>query len=413
MTPTWFFFPADTDFGPANLPYGIFSTSDRAPRAGLAVGNQVLDLFAAAQFGLFHKVNFDHDALQRATLNDLIACGKTVTNGIRHVIQQHLTDENSPLRNAPRVWVPQASATLHLPVAIGDYTDFYSSIEHATNVGKLFRDPDNALLPNWRHLPVGYHGRASSIVVSGTPIRRPSGQTLPKGAMTPRFGPSQRVDFELEMGFIIGRNNELGQAVSTATAADHIFGLVLFNDWSARDIQQWEYVPLGPFLGKSFASTMSPWVVPLEALGPFRVPGPAQVPSPLPYLQGSGAQNYDITLAVELTPADGQRTVICESNTKYLYWNMAQQLAHHTSNGCNLRVGDLLASGTISGPGRGSYGSLLEISEGGKTAIPLGDQTRIFLEDGDTVTLRAHAGTGAGRVGFGEATGQLLAAIEH
>ncbi len=385
--------PPDSDFTLSNLPFGIFSTPDSGPRVGIAVGEDILDLLALSSGGVF---DFDARVLDRPYLNDFIALGKSVTNRARTQVQGWLSDaQGSPVR--PRHLRSRREATLHLPVRIGDYTDFYSSIEHATNVGKLFRDPDNALLPNWRHLPVGYHGRASSIVVSGTPVRRPVGQVLPAGKEQPEFRATERLDFELEMAFVVGKDSELGSPIPVDRAEDYLFGLLLFNDWSARDIQRWEYVPLGPFLGKSFASTVSPWVVTLEALAPFRVAGPVQDPEVLPYLRTSGKTNCDIKLEVCV---NGR--VVSRSNCRYLYWSMAQQLAHHTSNGCNVRVGDVMASGTISGQDADAYGSLLELTENGKTGA--------FLADGDTVTLRGLAGTGARRIGLGEASGTVLPA---
>jgi fumarylacetoacetase len=303
----------------------------------------------------------------------------------------------------PEAFHPFRSVQMHVPVEIGDYTDFYSSIEHATNVGRMFRDPDNALLPNWRHIPIGYHGRASSIVISGTPVRRPNGQTKAPDAELPTFGPTKRLDFELEVAFVIGKDSALGEPIPIDKAEDHIFGLLLFNDWSARDVQQWEYVPLGPFLAKNFASAVSPWIVTLEALEPFRVQGPEQQPAVLPYLQVSGARNYDIQLEVSLTPDSGEENIVSRSNFKYMYWNMCQQLAHHTSNGCNVRIGDLMASGTISGPDRDSLGSMLEITLGGKQPVALANgETRAFIHDGDTLTLRGWSEKGDVRVGFGE-----------
>ena len=296
-----------------------------------------------------------------------------------------------------------------LPLRIGDYTDFYSSKEHATNVGCMFRDPKNALLPNWKHLPVGYHGRASSIVPSGTPIVRPQGQRLPPEAAQPIFAPSQKLDFELEMAFVIGAENELGQPIPTEQAEDYIFGLVLFNDWSARELQKWEYVPLGPFLAKSFASSLAPWIVPFEALAPFRLSGPKQDPEVLPYLQTQGPKNFDITLEVALTPAGGVPTTICQTNFKHLYWSMAQQLTHHSSNGCNLKIGDLMASGTISGCTPEAYGSLLELSWNGTKPLSLKDgTTRTFLQDGDTVQLRGFPEKKGMRIGFGTVETQIL-----
>ncbi len=397
--------PPNSDFTLHNLPWGIFSMPGESPRVGIAVGDQILDMSKVGELGLF---DFDTSVFYEDVLNPFMALGKEVTSGARTQVQRWLTSKESPLVDRPDLFEDRLAATMHLPVRIGDYTDFYSSIEHATNVGKLYRDPDNALLPNWRHLPVGYHGRASSIVVSGTPIRRPSGQVKTKAMDTPEFRASQNLDFELEMGFLIGKDSTLGEPISTAEAEDYIFGLVLFNDWSARDIQKWEYVPLGPFLGKNFASSMSPWVVPLEALEPFRIAGPVQDPEVLPYLQTEGLNNYDIKLEVSITPKGGPETIVSRSNFGYMYWNMAQQLAHHTVNGCNVRVGDLMASGTISGKDAASYGSLLEISEGGKKPFSLADgQERTFLEDGDKVTMQGWAEKGDVRIGFGEVSGQI------
>jgi fumarylacetoacetase len=298
---------------------------------------------------------------------------------------------------------------MHLPVKVGDYTDFYSSIEHATNIGTMFRDPDNALLPNWKHLPVGYHGRASSIIVSGENVHRPKGQVVLASETAPVFQASVRVDFELEMGFIIGKSTQLGETVSTASAEDYIFGKVLFNDWSARDIQKWEYVPLGPFLAKSFASSVSPWVVTLEALEPFKIDGAKQDPSVLPYLDFKGSKNYDIKLEVSIQPENCKETVVSHSNFKYMYWNMNQQLAHHTVNGCNLNIGDLMASGTISGKQPNSYGSMLELSWAGSKPVELNEGgSRKFIQDNDTVIIRGHCQKGPIRVGFGEVKSTLL-----
>lgn len=401
--------PGNSDFSIHNLPFGIFSTPDRGPRVGVAVGDHILDLVA---LGHQHVFDFNTAVLERDSLNDFIALGKEVTTGTRKKIQHWLRDQQSVLEGRPQLFVQRDRARMHLPVKIGDYTDFYSSEEHATNVGRMFRDPEHALLPNWKHLPVAYHGRASSIVPSGTPIHRPKGQTLGKDADLPGFGPTARLDFELEMGFIIGKGTQLGSSVSTAKADQHIFGLVLFNDWSARDIQKWEYVPLGPFLAKSFASSMSPWVVPLEALEPFRCAGPRQSPEPLPYLRYDGENNYDIELEVGIAPEGHGESTVCRSNFKHMYWNMQQQLAHHTSNGCNINVGDLLASGTISGKGEGSYGSMLELAWMGTKPLRMKDgSTRTFIQDGDRVTLRGHAQKDGIRVGFGEVTTQILPAL--
>ena len=406
---TWIPIPENSDFTIHNLPFGIFSMEGETPGAGVAIGDQILDLYAVADLEHLDIPGVDKSVFNHSSLNPFIRLGKRTTSAVRLKVQQLLSDEHSPLRSRPEVFIPQSSVTMHLPVEIGDYTDFYSSIEHATNVGMMFRDPANALLPNWRHLPVGYHGRSSSIVISGTPVHRPSGQVKPKEADQPAFQPSARLDFELETAFIIGRNTELGQSVSTAEAEDYIFGMVLFNDWSARDLQQWEYVPLGPFLGKNFASSISPWVVTLDALEPFRTEGPVQEPAVLPYLQYTGKKNYDIHLEVGLQPAAGDETVICRSNFKSMYWNMCQQLAHHTVNGCNIRIGDLMASGTISGKDPGSYGSMLELSWAGTKPIQLKDgSTRTFLQDGDTVRMRGWAEQGGVRVGFGAVEGRIV-----
>ncbi|MEP2281074.1 fumarylacetoacetase [Maribacter sp.] len=403
---TWVSVPENSDFSIYNLPFGIFSKNTEAPKAGIAIGEQIVDLALVSELGL---LDVDTGYFKKSTLNDFIALGKNITNKVRLDIQKLLVIENSPLKNHPEVFVLQKDATMHLPVHVGDYTDFYSSIEHATNVGKMFRDPENALLPNWRHIPVGYHGRASSIVVSGTEIRRPMGQVKTNDMKAPVFQASDRLDFELEMGFVVGKSTELGERVSTKNAAEHIFGLVLFNDWSARDIQKWEYVPLGPFLGKSFASSMSPWIVTLEALEPFKVKGPEQEPEVLSYLEYEGDRNYEIQLEVAMSTSTSEDTVISKSNFKYMYWNMMQQLAHHTVNGCNINVGDLMASGTISGKDESSYGSLLEISWGGKKPFELKDGSkRTFIENNDTVTMRGFAEKEGKRVGFGEVTGTIL-----
>ncbi|MEM9077797.1 MAG: fumarylacetoacetase [Bacteroidota bacterium] len=400
--------PENSDFSIHNLPFGIFSTQDRSPRAGVAVGEHILDLAAVSELDVF---DFNTAVFEKDVLNDFISLGKEITSKVRKDIQYWLKDDESILAGKPELFVKQSEAQMHIPVYVGDYTDFYSSIEHATNVGKMFRDPANALLPNWKHIPVGYHGRASSIVVSGEPIHRPKGQTLPKDASNPVFGPSQRLDFELEMGFVCGKNTQMGESVSTSEAEDYIFGLVLFNDWSARDIQKWEYVPLGPFLAKNFASSISPWIVTLEALEPFRVSGPKQEPKVLPYLEYQGDKNYNINLEVGITPESSEETIICRSNFQYMYWNMAQQLAHHTVNGCNINVGDMMASGTISGKSEDSYGSMLELAWMGTKPLQMKDGSeRKFINDGDTVTMRGYAQKGDIRVGFGEVSSKVLPA---
>jgi fumarylacetoacetase len=403
---TWVLVPKNSDFSIYNLPFGIFSVDGDESKAGVAIGEQIVDLSVLANLGL---LEVDASYFKKSTLNEFISLGKKITNKVRLDVQRLLTIDNSPLKNHSEAFVLQQDAKMHLPIHVGDYTDFYSSIEHATNVGKMFRDPENALLPNWRHIPVGYHGRASSIVVSGTNIHRPMGQVKTNDMEVPVFKASGNLDFELEMGFVVGKRTELGERVSIKNATEHIFGLVLFNDWSARDIQKWEYVPLGPFLGKSFASSMSPWIVTLEALEPFKVQGPEQQPEVLSYLQYEGQLNYDIQLQVAMAPKNTKETIISTSNFRYMYWNMMQQLAHHTVNGCNINVGDVMASGTISGKDESSFGSLLEISWGGKKPFALSDGSqRTFIEDNDTITLRGFAEKDGIKVGFGEVSGTIL-----
>ena len=406
---TWIDIPKNSDFSIHNIPFGIFSTKDSKKRVGTAIGDMILDLKSSSDLGVFDNLTFDYNVFENEYLNDFISLGKSITNNVRLIIQKELSDSSSVLRNQSNLLINQSDVEMHLPLKIGDYTDFYSSIEHATNIGSMFRDPSNPLLPNWKHIPVGYHGRASSIIVSGIDIYRPKGQVLLPDKKTPSFQLSSRVDFELEMGFVIGKNSNLGESISTSEAEDYIFGKVLFNDWSARDIQKWEYVPLGPFLGKSFASSMSPWVVPLEALDLFRIDGPEQNPKVLPYLQYKGLNNYDINLEVVIHPDNSKESIVSSSNFKYMYWNMSQQLAHHTINGCNLNIGDLMASGTISGKDKGSYGSMLELSWGGKKPVILDDgNSRVFINDNDTVIMRGYCEKNGKRVGFGEVRTKLL-----
>ena len=406
---TWIDIPKNSDFSIHNIPFGIFSTKDSKKRVGIAIGDMILDLKLSSDLGVFDNLTFDFNVFENEYLNNFISLGKSITNNVRLIIQKELSDSSSVLRNHSNLLIKQSDAKMHLPLKIGDYTDFYSSIEHATNIGSMFRDPSNPLLPNWKHIPVGYHGRASSIIVSGIDIYRPKGQVLFPDKKTPSFQLSSRVDFELEMGFVIGKNSNLGESISTSEAEDYIFGKVLFNDWSARDIQKWEYVPLGPFLGKSFASSMSPWVVTLEALDLFRIDGPEQNPKVLPYLQYKGLKNYDINLEVAIHPDNSKESIVSSSNFKYMYWNMSQQLAHHTINGCNLNIGDLMASGTISGKDKGSYGSMLELSWGGKKPVILDDgNSRVFINDNDTVIMRGYCEKNGKRVGFGEVRTKLL-----
>lgn len=395
-----------SDFTIHNIPFGIFSIKNQPKCLATIIGDQVVDLYALAELGYFDDLKIKKTVFKKDYLNDFMVLGKVKTNAVRKRVQEILSDFK---KLPPSVFYHENSVQLHLPVQIGDYTDFYSSIEHATNVGKMFRDPENALLPNWRHIPVGYHGRSSSIVVSGVPIHRPQGQVKPKDAPFPIFQPTARLDFELETGFIIGKETALGESIPIDQAEAYIFGKVLFNDWSARDIQSWEYVPLGPFLGKNFASSMSPWVVTMEALAPFRVRGPQQEPQVLPYLQYSGDKNIDIQLEVSILPEKGNETVVSRSNFKYMYWNMAQQLAHHTVNGCNVRIGDLMGSGTISGKDDTSLGSMLELSWSGTKQLPLkGGIKRTFIEDNDTVIMRGYCEKEGVRVGFGTLSTKVL-----
>lgn len=410
---------ADSQFPIQNLPYGVVRPrAGGPPRVGVAIGEMVLDLAVIEDAGLFTGPALaGRRIFGSTTLNEFLALGRAAWSEARETIARLLSADCDTLQRSQvlrdRALHGLRDATLLLPAAIGDYTDFYSSREHATNVGAMFRGRENALMPNWLHLPVAYHGRSSSVVVSGTDVRRPRGQVLPTGADRPVFGPTRRLDFELEVGFFVGPGNELGQPITVERAADHIFGLVLVNDWSARDIQRWEYQPLGPFLAKNFATSISPWVVPLEALLPFRTQGPAQDPPPLPYLRSEGPWSFDINLEVLLETAQSAApAAICRSNFKFLYWDMRQQLAHHTISGCNLRPGDLLASGTISGPEPTSRGSLLELTWNGAEPLrlPSGEQ-RTFLEDGDRVTMTGWATRGGVRVGFGDVTGRILPAL--
>jgi fumarylacetoacetase len=410
---------ADSHFPIHNLPYGVFRpAAGSAPRIGVAIGREVLDLSVLVDRGLLTGPNLGNgDALRQSTLNDFMALGREAWSEARERLTQLLGADEPTLRDdagtREAAFSRQTEVEMLLPATIGDYTDFYSSREHATNVGVMFRGPDNALQPNWLHLPVGYHGRSSSVVISGTPVPRPMGQTKADDADRPSYGPSRLMDFELEMGFFVGPGNALGEPIPISEAMDHIFGMVLVNDWSARDIQKWEYVPLGPFLGKNFATSISPWVVTTEALEPFRCAGPAQTdPKPLRYLQSPRDCAYDINLEVKLQSEKmTDPATIATSNFKYMYWNICQQLAHHTVNGCNAQPGDLYGSGTISGPDKHERGSMLELSWRGTEAVELpGGEERRFLADGDTVTMTGWCERDGVRVGFGEVTGTLLPA---
>lgn len=410
IRPSWVVSAEKSDFSIDNLPYGVFRSGGQVA-VGVAIGDEILNLAAVAGLGFLDEVIADRTIFARATLNDFISLGVAVWGKTRSRVQQLLSAGNTELSSVrDQVLVPRSGTELLLPISVGDYTDFYSSIHHATNVGKLFR-PDNPLFPNWRHLPVGYHGRASSIVVSGTEIVRPSGQVVSAGEETPRFQPTAALDIELELAFVVGATTNLGERIPISEAEHAIFGVALFNDWSARDIQKWEYVPLGPFLGKSFASSMAPWIIPFAALEPFRVQGPTQEPTPLPYLREEGPHHFSIDLEVTIDTAEGASGTVCRTNASTLYWSMAQQLAHHTSNGCNVRVGDLMASGTISGSEPGSYGCLLEATQGGKLPVTLSHGVqRTYLKDGDTVTIKGRAESNGVRIGFGEVVGTIAAA---
>jgi fumarylacetoacetase len=408
---------ADSHFPIQNLPFGIFKPAQGAARVGVAIGELVLDLSVLEELGHFRTAEFQQRAVfSEDALNTFFALGRPAWRAARQVIQNLLDADTVTLRDdaalRARAFYAQKDVVMQLPARIGDYTDFYSSYHHAHNVGTMLRGPENALMPNWKWLPVGYHGRASSIVVSGADVRRPHGQTKPPNADEPVFGPSRSFDFELETAFFIGSGNALGEPVPIAEARDHIFGLCLMNDWSARDVQAWEYQPLGPFLAKNFCTSISPWVVSLEALEEFRKPLPAQDPAPLPYLRAANDFTYDIELEARLQTATMDAPhIITRTNFQNLYWSMAQQLAHHTVNGCNLQPGDLLASGTISGPTEESRGCMLELTWRGANPLTLPNgESRKWLEDGDRLTITGWAQGQGYRVGFGEVTGRVLPA---
>lgn len=388
--------------------YGIFSYGSSVPKVGWKHVHSILDLEAIGSLGYFNDLSIDLAVFSRPTLNDFIALGKAAHQAVQQRLIDLLDNDANALAGVhDQVFVQESRARMHLPIRIGDYTDFYAGIHHAQNVGRMFRPTGDPLLPNYRHMPVAYHGRASSIVPSGTPIRRPNGQYMQTDQV--QFGPSQALDFELELGLVIGKTSTLGEPIAIDEAEDYIFGVVLFNDWSARDIQRWEYQPLGPFLGKNFASSLSAWIVPFERLEPFRIASPVQEPTPLPYLQSSLPSHFDLDLEVWLQPTDGDNVCISQTNTRYLYWSFAQMIAHHTVGGCNLNVGDVLATGTISGPEPGSYGSLLELSWNGQRPLHLSSSlTRTFLADGDRVTFRGSGRNKRGVVELGEVTGTII-----
>ena len=412
---TWIEITADSDFSLHNIPFGIGLIPENGACICTRIGDFTIDLSGLARLGYFDHLGLKPTDFQQATLNDFIARGKKMACRVRTLIQECFLEGNSSETDMSLI---RQNAVYHaseipmlMPLRVGDYTDFYSSMEHATNVGIMFRDPANALLPNWKHLPVGYHGRASSIVVSGAEIHRPKGQIKLADADKPEFSPTRQLDFELETAFVIGKENTLGDSIPTSEAEDYIFGIVLFNDLSARDIQSWEYIPLGPFLSKNFASVISPWVVTLDALEPFRCAGPDQLTEVLPYLEFEGNRNFDINLEVLVKPENSPEKSVCKSNFRYMYWNMSQQLAHHTINGCNMRIGDLCGSGTISGPNTGSYGSMLELTWKGSKPLKMNDGTeRKFIHDYDTIIMRGFSEKNGIRVGFGEAVVKILPA---
>ncbi|MDX1652948.1 MAG: fumarylacetoacetase [Brumimicrobium sp.] len=412
---TWIKVPENSDFPIQNIPFGTFKTDSLTPRVGTRIGDKVIDLYSLYVLGYLENLPFTKEDFNTAFLNGMMQKGKTATRDLRNRISKLFCSDNNDLKSnehhVEQVLLDAESVEMLLPVKVGDYTDFYSSRDHATNVGTMFRDPENALLPNWLWIPVGYHGRASSIIPSGQAIRRPKGQQKPSENEDPVFGPCKLLDFELEMAFITYDGKPLGDSISTGEAKDYIFGMCIMNDWSARDIQKWEYVPLGPFLAKNFASSISPWIVTMDALEPFTLEGPKQEPAVLTYLKYEGKHHYDINLEVGIIPEKSEETVVCRSNYKHMYWNMVQQLAHHTVNGCNIKCGDMMASGTISGPTPDSYGSMLEISWKGTKPVKMKDGSeRKFIQDSDTVVMRGYCEKDKVRIGFGELSTKVLPA---
>lgn len=412
---SWIDVPEGSDFPIQNIPFGIIATEGDTPRVATRIGDQVIDLKVLFDFGYFYDLHFGLKDFDTDSLNPMMMKGKQGTRNLRNRISELFDANNNELRDndnhLKQALINIEDVEMLMPVHVGDYTDFYSSEQHAYNVGCMFRDPNNALLPNWKYIPVGYHGRASSIVVSGTPMHRPKGQQKPKDDEPPVFGPCKLLDFELEMAFVTYQGKPLGDSISTEEAEDYIFGMCLFNDWSARDIQKWEYVPLGPFLAKNFASHVAPWIVTLDALEPFRVEGPVQDPKVFPYLEYKGNKHIDINLSMAIQPENSTEKVVCNSNYKYMYWNMNQQLAHHTVNGCNINAGDMMASGTISGPEEGQFGSMLEISWKGTKPVAMPDGSeRKFIADNDTVIMRGYSEKDGVRVGFGEVSVKVLPA---
>lgn len=414
---SWVNIPDGCHFTFENLPYGVFSTAaDPNHRIGVAIGESILDLSKIANLFNGPLLSKHQDVFRSNSLNALMSLPRSCWLEARATITALLANSNPTIRDnvslRSECIVAQSSATMHLPARIGDYTDFYSSLDHATNVGIMFRGKENALMPNWKYIPVGYHGRASSVVVSGTPIRRPNGQTRPVDTEPPKFGPCRLMDFELEMAFFVGGvTPPLGKPISMSEVEENIFGMVVMNDWSARDIQKWEYVPLGPFLAKNLGTSISPWVVTMEALKPFAVDNYKQDPAPFPYLQHQDKYTFDVNLKVFIEPENSTPTLVSQSNFKYMYWTMKQQLVHHSVSGCNMNPGDLLASGTISGPDPSSYGSMLELSWRGSKPIKMEDGSeRKFLQDGDTVIMEGVCERNGLRLGFGRVAGKILPA---
>jgi len=407
---SWINYDNNCDFPIQNIPFGVFKTNEKDYHIATIIGETVISIKNLEKEGYFNKINLLKHTFQEPNLNKFLEHDKSIWREVRNKIAEIFDVKNNfktKILNQNILF--DKNIEMVLPVKIGDYTDFYSSKDHATNVGKMFRDPENALLPNWLHIPVGYHGRSSSIVISGTDVKRPSGQILNKESNKPIFSKLKLLDFELEMAFITGKSNKLGETIDIKKAEDYIFGLCLFNDWSARDIQKWEYVPLGPFLGKSFNSSISPWIVTLDALEPFRIPGEKQEPEVLDYLKFNGNKNFDIELEVQIKSLKSDPTTISKSNFKYMYWNMAQQLTHHAINGCNIKAGDLMASGTISGPNKSEFGSMLEISWAGKESIYLNNgEERKFLKDGDTVIMKGYSKNEDVRIGFGQLRNKII-----
>jgi len=403
---TWLEVTQSSDFPIQNIPFGI-AFIDNSKFGVSRIGDTVINLSKLYELGAFQSI-LSENYFDKGFLNDFLKKKKSDWRSVRNRISEIFTDENNKDKYTSALYDLQ-DVEMCMPVKVGDYTDFYSSRQHAYNVGCMFRDPDNALLPNWLHIPVGYHGRASSIILSGTDIYRPKGQQLPLDAKAPVFGPCKLLDFELEMAFITGEGKPLGDSISIDEAEDYIFGMVIFNDWSARDIQKWEYVPLGPFLAKNFASSISPWIVTLDALEPFRCQGEEQEPEVLPYLKYTGNKNIDINLEVQIESANFSAHTVSKSNYKYMYWNMNQQLAHHTVNGCDVHAGDMMASGTISGNDESSYCSMLELSWKGTKPLSMPDGSeRKFINDGDTVIMKAHSTKDNVRIGFGEVRTKVL-----